>query len=309
MHIAQVHAWGQPPVYVETPDLPLPSPTQLRLKILATAVHRLVQARAAGKHYSAHTLPLDPSTDAVGRDESAGDTYYIGSFAAAAFAEYANVEKSHLARLPDGADPITVAVLLNPVSSSWMALRERVSPPPPGFSVLILGVTGTSGSTAIEVVRAMGAGRVVGMARNAKAMDALPGLDEKIVLKEPAAETDFLAVGHVDVVLDYVYGEVTGDLLAALKPERETQYVNIGSLGGAETFALPAQVLRSKMIRITGAGPGSWSIPAMERELPGMLDLAAKLERPKDAITCSLKDIEKVWDSEDAKKKRLVLIP
>ncbi len=308
MRLAQVTSWGAPPTYGEAPDLPPPGPSQVRLKMLATAVHRLVQMRAAGKHFSATTLPLDPSSDGVGVDEATGTVYYIGAFAASCFAEYVNVDRTRIFELPAGADPVSVAALTNPVSSSWMALKERVVDLPDRFSVLILGVTGTSGRAAVPVARAMGAGRIVGVARNEAALKGIEGLDGYVVLKEPVDQTDFSAVGQADVILDYVYGKATSALFVALKTERETQYVDIGSMGGDETIILPAQLLRSKMLRLTGSAPGSYTIPSMMRELPAMLTLAGGMARPPDVYTRPLADIESEWTKEDARKKRLVLI-
>ena len=127
MYAAVVNDWKSPPTYTEVPDLPAPGPSQLRLKVLGAAVHRLVQMRAAGVHYSAKTLPVDPSSDGVGLDEATGKIYYIGSFAAPTFAEYANVDKVRLTEIPAGSDPIAVAALTNPVTSSWMALLVTVA--------------------------------------------------------------------------------------------------------------------------------------------------------------------------------------
>ncbi len=127
--------------------------------------------------------------------------------------------------------------------------------------------------------------------------------------KDPPGTSDFARIGHVDVVLDYVYGEVTAAVLAALKPERETQYVQIGTVGGEETMALPAQVLRAKMLQLTGSAPGSWTMAELEREMPDIVRTAAGMERPADVFTKPLSEVEALWGSEDAKRKRMVLIP
>jgi len=309
MHAAQVKSFGSAPVYGDVADLAPPGPNQIRLKILGAGVHRIVQARAAGKHFSATTVPLDPSADGVGVDESTGQRYYIGTFAAACFAEYANVDRARVFPIDESADPIAVAALTNPIVSSWMALSERVVDLPKGFTVLILGVTGTSGRTAVDVARTFGAGKVIGIARNEAAIKKIQGLDGYVVQKEPVEDSDFASVGHVDVILDYVYGKAASALLAALKPERETQYVNIGTVGSEETIALPAQLLRSKMLRMTGSAPGSWTIAALGAQMPAMLEFAAKLARPADVFTKPLKEVESAWDSDEARKKRMVMVP
>jgi len=309
MHIAQVTAWGQPPVYTTAPDPPEAGPGQIRLKILASAVHRLVHARAAKLHFSATTLPLDPSSDGVGVDEATGKLYYIGTFAVGTFADYVVVDRARVVEVPEGADPVAVAALSNPVMSSWMALATRTANRPEGFSVLILGVTGTSGRAAVAVARIFGAGRIIGVARNEAALRSIEGLDGYVVQRDPPETSNFGSIGHVDVVLDYVYGKAAAAVLAALKPERETQYVNIGTVGAEETIALPAQLLRAKMLKLTGSAPGSWTLAELGREMPSIVKAAAGMQLPADVFTKPLSEVEALWGSEEAKKKRMVLVP
>ncbi|OAA62857.1 Alcohol dehydrogenase superfamily, zinc-type [Niveomyces insectorum RCEF 264] len=318
MHYAQVQAFGEPPQYLEGPDLPVPAAGQIRVKILAAAVHRLVQMRAAGQHFTARSTPLDPSADAVGVDEATGTVYYIPVLSGALFAEYANIDAAQLVPLPAGADPVTVAALANPVSSAWLALTERVVNVPNNFRVLILGVTGTSGRAAIRVARHFGAATVIGAARNEAALQRLQadkanGIDEYVVLRSPVADTAaaFAALGHVDVVLDYVYGAAAATLLDNLQTgaEQETQYVNIGTIANDETLPLRAQTLRSKRLRLTGSAPGAWSVAAMARQVKGIVEMAATLPKPEDVVPYPLADVTKVWNTDEARKKRLVLLP
>jgi NADPH:quinone reductase-like Zn-dependent oxidoreductase len=327
MHRAILKTWGAAPIYESVPALPPPGAGQLRLRVVATALHRVVHLRAAGTHPTARTLPVDPFVDGVGRDEATGALYYIASFAAPVAAEYANVDANRLFRLPTGADPVAVAALMNPVQSSWMALRTRVTLPLPpqtkdgddkedggaGWTVLILGVTSTSGAAAVQVARHFGATRVIGAARGAEALDALPGLDQRVVIDGAAPDkTDFGGLGRVDVVLDYVYGPVASALFAALDapPDRpDVQYVNIGLLSGTDAQPLSAVLLRTKALRITGAGPGSWSLPALGRELGAIVSFVAGMPRPRDAVERPLSDVESCFYSDEAKRKRLVMVP
>ncbi|CAK7246283.1 MAG: hypothetical protein STHCBS139747_007910 [Sporothrix thermara] len=322
MHYAQVQAFGQPPQYLDGPDLPAPAEGQVRLKVLASAVHRLVQMRAAGKHFSATTAPLDPSSDGVGLDEATGQVYYVGMFAAPMLAEYANVDRAKLVPVPAGADPISVAALANPVSSAWLALTERVRDlPASGFSVLILGVTGTSGRAAVAVARKFGAGTVVGAARNEKALQALVAdgsLDKYVVLGSGAgADADALgkaaaALGPLDVILDYVYGAATAAVLNALQTRPDgppTQYVNIGTVAQDENIALNAQTLRAKNLTLAGSAPGSYSLASAGKQLPGIVAMAGSLPTPADVVPYALSEVARVWDTDEARKKRLVLLP
>lgn len=201
------------------------------------------------------------------------------------------------------------AALINPVMSSWMALRESVSNLPDNYSVLILGATGMSGRAAVTVARTLSAGRVVGAARDEATLKIVEGLDSYVVLRDPVEETDFSSVGHVDVVLDYVWGATAVAVLGLLKPERITQFVNIGSLGGDEVAALPAQVVRNKAIRLSGSAPGAWPMPALFREMGLLMQTAASMKRPAIVMEVPLSKITEAWSGEEYKGKRIVFVP
>ncbi|KAI3543302.1 quinone oxidoreductase [Colletotrichum filicis] len=305
MHAALVNTWGSPPTYTPVPDLPEPSPTQIRLRVLATGVHRLVLSRASGKHYTASTLPHLPGADGVGEDPTTGQRYFFAALATGTFAEFVNVDRAAVSPLPEGADAAVVAAYMNPVMSSWMALSARAAPQQKGFSVAILGVTSASGRVAVDVARAKGAGRVVGIARNAAAMEEIP-IDERIILN--GEETDWSKLGEVDVVLDYVYGSPVVELLKALpKSEREVQYVHIGSVSGDGDITLPGAILRGKRVALRGAGPGSWLMREYASELGGMIGVTAGL-KGKEVKVIAMKDVEKGWSEAGLGKTRVVFV-
>lgn len=313
MHAAQVTAWGSAPVYVAVSDPPAPSSSQIQLRVLATGVHQLVRSRAAGKHYTSKTLPHTPGVDGVGEDASTGTLYYFSAFSSGSFQERVNVERSaawplSTAGTPSRDEIIRVAALMNPAMSSWMALATRTPARPDSFSIAILGVTSASGRVAVEVARrAFGATRVVGIARNAAAMAEMKGLDERIALRE-GDDTDWSALGEVDVVLDYVYGTATLSLLKALQPSShgEIQYVQVGSVSGEMDIPLPGMILRSKRIALRGAGPGSWSMPEYAAEAPGMMKLIQGYQGSVSIADFGFGDLEKVWDDRSLKDKRVV---
>ncbi|KAL0934590.1 quinone oxidoreductase [Colletotrichum truncatum] len=304
MHAAIVNSWGAAPTYTTVEDLPEPSATQIRLRVLASGIHRLVLARASGKHYTSTTLPHSPGVDGVGEDPTTGQRYYFSAFQSGSFAEFVNIDRKSVVALPENADPITAAAFMNPIMSSWMALSARAAPQSPGFSVAILGATSASGRVAVDVVRSKGAGRIVGIARNAAALAEI-NLDERIVL---SSETDWSALGEVDVVLDYVYGDAAVALLQALpKSQKEVQYVQIGSVSGDGDLALSAAILRGKRVALRGSGPGSWTMEEYAQELGGMVEVAAKLER-KGVVTAAFKDIDTAWSLAGSGGKRVVFV-
>ena len=220
-------------------------------------------------------------------------------------AEIVNIPNAMVFPLPEGADLTQVAANVNPGMSSWMALTQRCEGLKPGFSVFIMGVTSASGKVAVSFARHLGAGKIIGLARNAKAMEDM-GLDEVIVLKEKVEETEWEKAREAEVVLDYLYGAPTESFLKSLKPGNKVQYVQIGSLAG-ETLTLPSAVLRSNDVALRGSGPGAWTMRALSKELPGIINAITRMEKTKVRVE-KLADVEKVW-VEKAGSERLVFVP
>lgn len=306
MRAIVVKSWDSPPEF--TSDHPHPTTSdfdKVTIKILASGLHQLIRSQAAGQHYSSKSagLPYVPGADGVGTTPE-GQTVYFSSIATGGgFAEYITVPKAAIVPVPDGADPVQIAGLVNPGMSSWMALAARVDNLPANFTVVIVGVTAISGKVAVEFVRGKGAGKVIGVARNAKDMSSL-NLDQVVVLADKPAETDFSVLGDVDVILDYLYGPVVPALFNAVNSKVPIQYVQIGSVAGLD-ISLPGAVLRSKNITMRGAGPGAWSLPHFGKELPGLLAAVAGL--PK--MDLKVRKLEDAADAWAAKRDRTVFVP
>ncbi|KAK4539285.1 hypothetical protein LTR36_000811 [Oleoguttula mirabilis] len=302
MHQAQVSEWGQPPKYVEAPQPDAPGPGEVRIKVKAVGVHQVVRSRASGKHYSSGMPPHIPGIDGIGTTED-GQTVYWASFDVGSMAEYINLPKRNTRPLPEGTDPIQAAGIINPAMSSWMAIMTRTTNLPPDFTALIVGATSASGRVAISLVRALGAKKVIGAARNKSALATL-GLDASIVIENDPEKTDFDTLGEVDCVLDYVFGPLTVHLLKSLKSSRPVQYVHIGGLA-AQDISLPGAVLRSKNLTIRGSGPGAWSMQEMAQTLDQLL--AAVKDIPEQPVkVVRLEDIESAWNEEGS--ERLVVV-
>lgn len=304
MHQAQVTAWGQPPQYAEVPEPPPPSADELRIKVAAAGLHRVVRSRAEGQHYSSGALPHVPGIDGVGATED-GKSVYFSSMSLDTMTEQLNVPKRAVVPIPDGLDPLRAAGMINPAMSSWMAFKARTSRLETGFSVLILGATSASRRIAIPIARSLGAGRVIGAARSRDAMDSL-GLDGQVIVADEVEKTDFSAIGDIDIIIDYISGPLTLHLFNTIKTPKPVDYVHVGGLSGVFDVTVPGAVLRSKDITIRGSGPGSWSMPAVLKELPGMLE-ALKSAPEQPVKIAKLADVESEWNKES--KERVVFAP
>ncbi|KAL4972922.1 hypothetical protein BDW66DRAFT_162482 [Aspergillus desertorum] len=335
MHAALVPSWSSlSPVYTQIPDPPPPAPGQLQLKVLAVGIPRVVRLRARGIHPTAKTasLPYDPSIDGVGVDEQTGITYYILPLSAACLAETVNVDRGDLIPLQPGAsepgseslDPVAVAGLVNPMSSSWMALTTRVNGDITGKTVLVLGATSRSGRAAVLVARFLGAKKVVGVARGEEGVRTVEGLDGWVAsgdMLTGAAGGRFALpkwVGPVHIVLDYVGGNVASGVLgsAVIEEGEELQYVQVGNLavetgtGEKHMFeTLPGHLISRRPICIRGSGMGSFSRGDLVREMPGLMAFLAGLKTPFGIASAPMSEVASVWQDENAKGGRLVIIP
>ena len=229
-------------------------------------------------------------------------------------AEQTVIDQRRSVALPDDADPILVAAAMNPVMSSWIALRGRIHFEP-GQTVLILGATGSSGRMAVQVAEHLGAGRVIGAGRDPQRLAALADLGADVTVRlDDAGSTDELArASHdVDVVIDYLWGPSTASAMAALvvnrsDPGKALTWIEIGSVAGPEA-AIPSAALRAARLQIVGSGQGSVPTRDILAELPA---IAAEITRGTfriDARSVPLTDVEAAW-TETETEQRIVFAP
>ena len=303
IRFAHILAWGGCPKYLEcpAPSRKGSAPGEVQIVVKGVAIHKLVHLRISGKHYSASTLPHTPGVDGVGITPDGQEVYFFTfDSSAGSFAELLNVSKKNVFPIPPGLGSLQTAALVNPAMSSWMALRKRTVSLPANYSALILGATSTSGSLAIPVLRALGAGRVTGCARSQSKLDELD-LDHSIRLRDPVVDTDFSSLDHIDVILDYVYGPPAAHLLISLKTNKLVQYLQIGDLASKE-ITLHSKATRSKNLIMTGSGLGSWTFDELREELPQLLEALAKFE-PLPLNIVPVKEIEKIWTADTAAER------
>lgn len=314
-HTAVVTTWGAPPKY-QPLDLPPPTETQVRIRVLFAGLPNLVRSRAAGQHYSvAHTTPPHiPGVDGVGTLVPSDELVYFTSLTAptGSFASEINVEKRDVWKLPDGADPQQVAVLVNAVMSGWMALTARVGIVPgqkKGWSVAVLGATGVSGQAAVQVAKALGAERVVAIGKPGAKLEKTKdlGATATIALSGNKEETDYSAAADVDVVLDYLWGDVASVVLPGIIEKREKKsqrlsWVEIGALGGDEV-SVSGALLRKANLVLLGCGPGSWSFKELGAQMPAMLEGIVKGGMRADFKVEELEEVERWWSDAEGPRK------
>ncbi|WP_353228746.1 zinc-binding alcohol dehydrogenase family protein [Novosphingobium sp.] len=304
MKSALVAAAGNTPIYADH-AAPVAHAGELLITVAAAALYPLVRARAAGHHYSAAGLyPLIPGVDGVGRTPSGDRVYFsLPRDPFGAMAEQTVVAADRCTPVPAGLDNAMAAALANPGMSSMAALKDRAQFQP-GEAVLINGATGASGQLAVQIARALGAGRIVATGRNRAVLEHLTtlGADETIALdadpQTMATRFEALFAGGVDVVLDYLWGPSALTLLRAAaraaRPGKPIRFVQIGTASGLE-ISLPGAILRSSGLVLMGSGLGSVSNARLLERIGEVLQLAATggLQLPIRAVP--LADVAAMW--------------
>ena len=310
MKAAVVRSFDHPPRYEDYPDPVAQQPGEVVVEVVATGLHPRVRSQAGGFHYtSTGQLPLIPGIDAVVRDSKGRLRYTIlddtrlGTMAARTIID---LDRSIL--LPDNVDPVLIAAAVNPVMSSWVALRQRID-----FGrnqrVLILGATGNAGRMAIQVAKRFGASQVIAAGRERERLGELGalGADQTCTFDQLAAAAE------VDVVLDYVWGLPAEAVLGAIaqkgaiKSGTRVRFVQIGSLAGP-TISLQASTLRSANLEILGSGFGSASMDDIRKGIAEFFSLCAARKFEFAYKTAPLCDVESLWNAK-GDGERLVFVP
>ncbi|WFR67797.1 zinc-binding alcohol dehydrogenase family protein [Curtobacterium flaccumfaciens] len=312
MHAAVVTAFGQAPTWQPFDD-PTPADGEVLVEVTAAGLHPRVRSQADGSHYTSEgALPLVPGVDGVGRFPDGTLRYFaVGSDTRGTMAERVAADPRASVVLPGGADPVTVAAGVNPVMSSWVALRRRIAFEP-GSAVLVLGATGASGGAAVQVAKHLGAARVVASGRDADRLAALPGLGADEVVPLHDAEAVGVAAADVDVVVDYVWGQPAADVMRALVTARSDRgcrldWVAIGSTAGQEA-RVPSAALRASGLTIVGSGQGSVGRAAFVAELPGIVAAIADGTIRVDATAVRMTDVEEAWSGQSGSSAGRVVL-
>jgi NADPH:quinone reductase-like Zn-dependent oxidoreductase len=290
------------------------------VELVAAAIHPVVRSLASGRHYgSTGAWPLIPGVDAVARTP-AGTLIYTGFVQPpyGTLAERMAAPRKNRVALPPGADAVKVAGGVNPGLASWLPLSARAREVDALGTVLILGVTGMAGTLALQNAKALGATRVVGVGRNLDSLERATKLGATVVAMtadqnaNAAAIVDALAGTAPSIVLDFLWGtpaETTFTALArrGLEEDRANiAYVQIGAMAGPEA-SLPASLLRSRRIRISGSGAGSASIADVLAQVPVYVQLIADGTIQVPTHIYPLSSIGEAWSASIENNGRIVI--
>lgn len=229
MHAIQVTHYGGPEVLelaqVPTPE---PGPGQVRIKVTATSVNFAdIQGRKAPYHTSAPP-PFIPGLEATGTIDKLGEGVTgleVGQRVAAhadggSYAEYAIARAIGVFPVPESISNVHAAVFPSVGTTAYnlITLAARMQP---GETVLIHAAAGGVGSTAVQLARILGAGRIIGTVGSAEkaALITKLGADAAINYREENVAEGVLALtdgAGADVILDAVGKDTFEASLASL---------------------------------------------------------------------------------------------
>jgi NADPH:quinone reductase-like Zn-dependent oxidoreductase len=317
MKAAVLRAFGRAPHFEEFAE-PTARDDEVIVRVRAASLKGIDRQLALGTHYaSPRDLPVVCGTDAVGELED-GRRVFIGGPRRpfGTMAERTVVPHAFCFPVPAGIDDATAAAIPNPGVSAWLSLAHR-GKLTAGETVLVLGATGVTGQLAVQIAKHLGASRVIGAGRDARALGRLRdlGADATIQLNQPRESlTEAFAreAGSegFDVVLDYLWGPPTEALLSAITRtefaavSKETRLVQVGE-SAAPTISLPAAVLRSVALTIVGTA----GIPAPQILADAMRQVMARAESGELRIETecvALADVEDAWIQKPESGRRVV---
>jgi NADPH:quinone reductase-like Zn-dependent oxidoreductase len=315
MRAAILHAFDQPPRVGEFAE-PEPGPGEVLVEVHAAGLHPVVRALASGTHYgSSAQLPCIPGIDGAGTLPDGTRVYFgmprppHGSFAARTV-----VPRQMCLPLPPALDSPVAAALFNPGLSAWLALvvRGRLAA---GECVLVLGATGVAGKLAVQAARALGAGRVIAVGRNVETLRTLPAMGADVTIPlDRAPEVLPPLAGSVDLVIDYLWGAPIESLLRAFARKglrhqaRPLRLVSVGESAGA-TASIPADLLRSSGVEISGSGAGTVPMERIATEVPRFVEQAVAGALRVEVQPVALTDVEAAWQRPPGGGRRLVVVP
>ncbi|HEX8806525.1 MAG TPA: zinc-binding alcohol dehydrogenase family protein [Candidatus Aquilonibacter sp.] len=304
-------------------DFPEPSEAEDRVvvELVASGVHAIVRALAGGQHYGSDGgWPQIPGIDAVVRSHD-GTLAYSGfpEPPYGTLAERISVPSFLWIPLPKGADPVRIAAGLNPGMASWLPLEARVAETGTLGNVLVVGVTGMAGLLAVQNARAFGAGRVIGAGRDAQGLAHAAELGAVTVALSGDRERDGAAMLRAfdgespDIILDFLWGAPAESAFAALarygldEDRADIAYVQIGAAAGPQA-SVPAALLRSRKLRISGSGAGSASLADVLAKIPRYMQLIADGAIDVPTRTFPLSRVSEAWDAAACGRPRVVIV-
>jgi NADPH2:quinone reductase len=270
MRAVQIREFGGPEV-LELVDLPIPTPAadEVLVRVTRAGMNFADTHQRHDQYLAKQQLPLVPGAEVAGVREDTGERVVALTGGSGGYAEYAAVPASLCFPIPDGVEDGVALALLIQGLTAWHLYRTagRVQR---GESVVVHSGASGVGSLAVQLGKAMGAGRVIAtassepkreLARELGADAAIDGAPDQLAERLVEANRG----QPVDVVFDMAGGQVFEQSFAALAPFGRIVAYGIASREQNE-------LRTGKLMRTSRSVVGFWFTHCLER--PAMLDEA-----------------------------------
>jgi NADPH:quinone reductase-like Zn-dependent oxidoreductase len=317
MRAAVVEAIGSPPTPGEVDDPARDDETAL-VAVEGAPLNPVEIRVAAGRHPRRAQPPYVPGLEGTGRVvESARvpsgrrvrfeGPALPGFGAQGTLAERAAVPEESLVELPDtAADDLAAAVGVVGITALLALERAALRG---GERVLVLGATGAVGQMAVQLAKAMGAGRVVGAGRSAERLERVRelGADDVVELGDGDLTEAFeqAAGGQLDIVIDPLWGEPAMAALRAIAADG--RLVNVGQSAGTDV-RMPLETVRNRQGAIHAISSGWTDLERKAAAYRTVLEHAVAGRLTVDREVVPLDDVAAAWErQEDSPGRKLVI--
>jgi NADPH2:quinone reductase len=217
--IQQVEFGG--PEVLELAEVPIPEPAdgEVLVRVSRAGLNFADTHQREDQYVQRQSLPLIPGSEVAGVREDTGERV-VALCGRGGYAEYAVAPADRVFPVPDGLDDGAALALLLQGLTAWHLYRTcaRMAE---GESVLVVSGAGGVGSLAVQLGKAMGAGRVIATASSEEKRELCLSLGADAAISgEPAGLRERLLVANegreVDVVLEMAGGPVFDAALRAM---------------------------------------------------------------------------------------------
>ncbi|MBY0441418.1 MAG: NADPH:quinone oxidoreductase family protein [Mycobacteriaceae bacterium] len=251
-------------VYTDVEDV-VAQDGQLVIDVRAAGVCFPDLLLAKGEYQPVLPPPFIPGMEVAGVVDWAplGSGFQVGERVSAfgvlgGYAEQVAVPVANVMRSPAGLDDAQAAALLVNYNTMYFALAQRAALRA-GETVLVLGSAGGVGTAAIQIAKAMGAGKVIAVVHREHAIDYVGSLGPDVVL--PLADgwthqvSDHTNGRGVDIVVDPIGGPTFDDAVRVLAVNG--RLLAIGFAAG-DIAAIKIKRLLFSNIGVLGVGWGEY---------------------------------------------------
>ncbi|MGD8606932.1 MAG: NADPH:quinone oxidoreductase family protein [Myxococcales bacterium] len=242
MKAIQVKEYGDPSAVsvVEVEDR-APSAHEVKMRVHGVGIGYFDGLLIKGEYQIKPPLPFIPGSSLSGVVEAVGDAvthlqpgdHVAGFSLLGGLAEYACLPANFVFKIPESIPLDDAANFLIAYSTAVLGLAE-LAKTKRGEQVLVLGASGTTGSTAIDVARALGAKVIACASTEQKRAHCLErGADVAVDYTRPEWRNDVKAATGgrgVDVVFDPVGGDLAEPALRSMAPHG--RYLVVGFVAG-----------------------------------------------------------------------------